>query len=147
MLLLSAIASLYVYRTTRQIEMQQYQANLDTAANDIKDRVHSRINNYISLLRGTAGLMTTEEQVDRRQFKEYVDQLALNQNYPGVRGIGYAVRVKPDGEAAPDGQMNCAGREEFPNQPRNKREGSLSDQIPLARGWTEQGGHRIRHVQ
>lgn len=99
MLLLSAIAALYVYRTTRQIDLQDYQNRLKVASHEISDSVSDRIDNYVSLLRGTAGLVAADGKVSRKQFEEYVGRLDLAEHYKGVRGIGYSVVIPPGQES------------------------------------------------
>lgn len=98
MLLLSAIAALYVYRTTRQIDLQDYQNRLKVASHEITNLVSDRVNNYVSLLRGTAGLVAADGTVTRVQFKEYVGRLDLGEHYKGVRGIGYSICIPPGEE-------------------------------------------------
>jgi PAS domain S-box-containing protein len=109
MLLLSAVAALYVHRTAHQLALERYQSNLGIAAHEIGDEVRNRIINYITLLRGTAGLVITDGNVTRQQFDEYVGRLGLKEQYPGALGIGYAVRVGTGGEGTLEGDMHAQG--------------------------------------
>lgn len=100
MLLLSVVAAAHVYLTTRQIGREQYRASLQVAAHEIRDVAKDRIDTYVGLLRGTAGLFAAEGQVSPEQFHDYVSRLGLQHHYRGVQGIGYASRVLSSPEQA-----------------------------------------------
>src|SRR5690606_24559818 len=45
---------------------------------------------------GGAGLFAASEQVSREDWRRYVSRLRLDQNYPGIQGVGFARWIEPD---------------------------------------------------
>ena len=67
---------------------------------DLMGRVEQRLAAYEEVLRGARGLFEGSEKVGRDEFAAYVDSLALEQRYPGVQGLGFAVVVRPEDREA-----------------------------------------------
>lgn len=66
-------------------------------ANDVVRRVESRINRYKQVLQGTAALFASSQEVNRSEFRTYVTELRLDENYPGIQGVGFSKWI-PAGE-------------------------------------------------
>ncbi len=45
------------------------------------------------VLRGAQGLFASSKQVNREEFHRYVTELRLEENYPGIQGIGFSLIV------------------------------------------------------
>lgn len=56
--------------------------------------IETRMQTYIALLRGTAGLFTADPNLSQQQFLSYVTRLNLKTNYPGTQGIGFIQKVE-----------------------------------------------------
>ncbi|MDR3390529.1 MAG: CHASE domain-containing protein [Sulfuriferula sp.] len=82
----------------QQHAKEMLQKEFNSRVNEIIANIDSRLADYQSILRGSAGLFTASQQVGRDEFHRYVSSLNLEQNYPGIQGVGYAVQVAP-GEA------------------------------------------------
>ncbi|MUL38239.1 CHASE domain-containing protein [Gloeocapsopsis dulcis] len=91
-LLITGIATFYVARTARTKD----QLRFENAAEFTKDEIKSRLNNYVSLLRGGSGLFAATDQVTREDFRAYVQQLELRDRYSGIQGIGFSVKTTSD---------------------------------------------------
>src|SRR3954462_13451855 len=83
-LLLTAAAAIYVAAAAQEAD----RARFDNAVDRTNEAIHRRIDTYVNLLRGGAGLFATEGHITRRQFKSFVDRLGLEQHYPGIQGVG-----------------------------------------------------------
>ena len=63
-------------------------------------QIHSGINNrietYTALVRAQTGLFAASDNVQPAEFKSFVDRLEIPSHYPGIFGIGYSVRIKPE---------------------------------------------------
>lgn len=108
-LVLTLLATYYAARTIQLRERAQF----ETAALRTENTIRSRLDIYNALLRGAAGFMAVEKEVTKNRFRSYVDRLRIPQNYPGVQGIGFVLRV-----AAPDkdnlvAQMQQQGEDRF----------------------------------
>lgn len=59
--------------------------------------ITSRMDTYINVLVQTRSMFYVTREVDRKEFREYVENLEILQKYPGIQGIGFAVRIPNQG--------------------------------------------------
>jgi two-component system OmpR family sensor kinase len=90
-LTLTILSAFYISRAT-YIEDRLRFLN---AVQDTSSSITDRMNTYITLLRGTAGLYETNSD-SPQQFDQYVKQLHLQKNYPAVQGIGFIQVIAND---------------------------------------------------
>ncbi|SFV14360.1 CHASE domain-containing protein [Pseudoduganella namucuonensis] len=64
------------------------------AAEAVREKLAARITSYETLLRSGAALFDASSEVDRDEWRRFVDALDLRRNYPGVLGLGYARYVR-----------------------------------------------------
>src|SRR5437763_8532808 len=81
-----ALTLLATYFASRTIQIRAH-TQFDTAALRARATIRTRLEVYNALLRGTAGFMATEKNVTREQFRDYVQQLRIAENYPGIQGV------------------------------------------------------------
>ena len=62
--------------------------------------IDARIKSYGDILRGAAGLFRINPDTSADQFRQYVDQLDIKRNFPGIVVINYARAVRADALAA-----------------------------------------------
>jgi PAS domain S-box-containing protein len=91
-LVLSGLAAYYV---TKAKELERSKA-FGTAVQDFTHEIERRVEACIALLRGGSGLFSVSENVTAEDFRTYVNRLRIRQNYPGIQGIGYSVRIQPE---------------------------------------------------
>jgi PAS domain S-box-containing protein len=63
---------------------------------EINGRIAQHMKAHLQVLRGAQGFFHAADQVKREDFKTYVADLKLHQNFPGMQGITYAVVVPPE---------------------------------------------------
>ena len=101
---------------------QQDRAAFEAEATRTTGAIRERIEITNTLLHGTAGLFAARQAVGREQFRAYVSQLRLREDYPGIQGIGFTLRIDGD----PAGQLNRRIRDEddevrvWPSGPRDE---------------------------
>ena len=66
---------------------------LKGASSDIERTIQSRMEAYVGLLRGGAGLFAASQSVSLDQFAKFVDRLEISKKFPGLQGYGYSARV------------------------------------------------------
>ncbi|MGB9178546.1 MAG: CHASE domain-containing protein [Pyrinomonadaceae bacterium] len=92
-LLLTVLAAYYVQKSNEARDRLQFQNAVEHTQRSIEDRLDT----YIALLRGgTALFAASNNQVTREQFEAYVERLNLQGRYPGIQGIGFSARLKPE---------------------------------------------------
>ena len=89
-----AIGALFFFATSQSIEHDTRERFAGHARN-AQHSIRARIDAYTNLLRGTASLFQTGEEVNRTQFHAYVQGLNVPQYYPAIETINFAAHV-PD---------------------------------------------------
>ncbi|HET9228257.1 MAG TPA: CHASE domain-containing protein, partial [Thermoanaerobaculia bacterium] len=56
--------------------------------------LQNRMKTYEALLRGAKGLFNASDDVSQEEFRTFVQGLGLDRHYPGIQGIGFALRVE-----------------------------------------------------
>lgn len=65
------------------------------AKNLIIRDIKSRMETYVSALVQTKSMFHVTREVDREEFRYYVDELSILDQYPGIQGIGYSKKISP----------------------------------------------------
>jgi signal transduction histidine kinase len=86
-----------------------------------RQRVASRLDVYIALLRGAAGMLAMDPNLTRDQFARFVGRLDLQQRYPGIQGIGLSLRVSPHEVPALEARLRAEGATNFTVHPDTAR--------------------------
>jgi signal transduction histidine kinase len=77
------------------VESRQ-QVRFFSATERVKAAVESRLDSYLAMLLGGAGLFAASEDVSLAEFKAYVDRLDIRRRYPGIQGIGFSRIITPE---------------------------------------------------
>jgi PAS domain S-box-containing protein len=91
-LLCTGIVSYYFSK----LSAEQDRTRFDNSTQEVTARLRTRIQTSIALLRAGTGLFAASEDVDAHEFARFVDQIELQKNYPGIQGIGFSRRFKPE---------------------------------------------------
>ncbi|MBF0261571.1 MAG: EAL domain-containing protein [Magnetococcales bacterium] len=75
---------------------QELQRELEFRGEEIATRIIQRMMAYEQVLRGVRGLFISSEEVTRTDFHNYVAELALEEKYPGIQGVGFSLSIPPD---------------------------------------------------
>ncbi|MEZ0170753.1 CHASE domain-containing protein [Microvirga sp. TS319] len=94
-----------------------------------QDAIRDRLDTYVTLLRAGVGLFNANHlDVDREAFQAFAAGLRLSNDYPGIQGIGYTARVKPDEHEAFVAAQRQQGSPSFriwPDHPRPEFHGII----------------------
>lgn len=117
--LVSTYAVQYEARTEARNALQKM---FDFRVNEIFGNIENRLNDYEQLLRGTAGLFAASESIERDEFVKYVAALKLEQNYPGVQGIGYSQWILPQDKGVHIEEVRHQGFPGYTIRPAGERD-------------------------
>jgi signal transduction histidine kinase/ActR/RegA family two-component response regulator len=78
---------------TRNTARAKDRIRFDSAVDDVRDGLVTTLDTHVALLRAGAGLFAASREVTPAEFHEFVERLELRARYPGIQGIGYAMRV------------------------------------------------------
>ena len=99
-----------------------HQSAVEDARGDLRDffeyhtrevtaRIALRMSAYEQVLRGVAALYVASSQVERDEFRQYIDALHLGKNYPGIQGVGFSLLIPPKEK---DRHIETIRKEGFP---------------------------------
>ncbi|MFN3945644.1 MAG: CHASE domain-containing protein [Allosphingosinicella sp.] len=108
-LLLGLLASLFAAWLLARADEERRAIRFESVAGRIVGAIESRMLVQLTLLRGTAGFFNGSDEVTREDFRAFVARLRLDQNYPGVLGIGFSAWSQ---DAAQLGMVTARGRAE-----------------------------------
>jgi PAS domain S-box-containing protein len=97
-------------------------AEFNDTVSVIAEDIQARVEAYIALLRGCSGLFAVRRQVTSGEFHAFVSRLRVQDDYPGVQGIGYAQRVRPSEREAFIARLRGQGAASFAIWPEGERD-------------------------
>lgn len=100
--LISLTMAGFAYFATQEAARIKFEATADDALN----RIESRIDLHLSLLRSTQALFDARNgEISGSEFKAFLSALDVDNNFAGLRGIGYLRLAKTGDEAAVERDM------------------------------------------
>jgi PAS domain S-box-containing protein len=83
------------YRLAKVAEAED-RIRFQALVQDVHASIQGRLETYTALLRAGTGLFAANESVEEIEFRNFVKSLGLAEYYPGVQGMGFSLRVKPE---------------------------------------------------
>ncbi|WP_432377950.1 CHASE domain-containing protein [Duganella sp. P38] len=80
---------------------------------DIAKRIARRMTLYESGLRGAQALFKAQQNPSRDQWRDFAEGMDLQNNFPGVMGLGYGMFLRADQRAATEKEIRDQGYEDF----------------------------------
>nr|WP_319390311.1 CHASE domain-containing protein [uncultured Cohaesibacter sp.] len=78
-----------------------HESRAEDVAGQLVDRVSLRLSQHFALLRATNAFFTASStRIQHQQFAKIISGFRLEENYPGMQGIGFAEAVSPDDDVA-----------------------------------------------
>lgn len=103
-------------------EREESQHRFELEAQDIGQRVMARMQAYEMALRGVSGLMTGSDRVSLVEWQRALDQLQLQDRYPGIQAVAWSRYLTA--EQLPDflAELQAEGRLDYQMFPPQERE-------------------------
>jgi PAS domain S-box-containing protein len=95
-LLVTAAVSTLLWERLNVATAQRFSSEVDKVVAQLRRRMVA----HEEILRGAAGLVRASSEVTREEWRDYVNELNLERNYPGILGVGLTVRVAAADKAA-----------------------------------------------
>ena len=89
------IASWVVWQRLTERHAGELAAFFALESAEIAMRIEERFRGYRQVLRGARGLFAASQVVERSEWYEYVRWLRLEEDYPGIQGVGFATWLAP----------------------------------------------------
>ncbi|WP_339522856.1 response regulator [Pseudomonas sp. EA_35y_Pfl2_R111] len=110
------------WQVFEQREREQHQQRFELEAQDIGQRVKSRMRAYEMVLRGVSGLMTGSDYVSLAEWDRAIDQLQLQDRYPGILGLAWSRYLRAEQLDAYLASQQSQGRADYRALPTGTRE-------------------------
>jgi signal transduction histidine kinase/CHASE1-domain containing sensor protein/CheY-like chemotaxis protein len=121
-LLVGLAFTFIVYYHFSKLTLEQDQSRFQKNVQELQDRIRLKIETSITLLRAGTGLFAASDEVDPVEFHQFVQQLDLQRNYPGIQGIGFSRSFTAAEKDELVRKMRESVREDFrifPDRPRD----------------------------
>lgn len=100
----------------------QANANFEDLTARATARIDNRFQIYENTLEGGVGLFSASESVSRQEWKNYVETLDVQNNYPGIQGIGYSIFIRPQDRQSHVAEIRSQGFPEYDIRPAGQRD-------------------------
>ncbi len=107
-------ASWYVSRTTLDNTINQ---RFEFRTGEVTTAIEERMAIYQQVLVSGVGLFNASSDVTRDEWRTFVDSLELQENWPGIQGMGFAVPLDPDDVAAHEEAIRAEGFPDYQIHP------------------------------
>lgn len=94
--LFGLVLTFFVAGKMAETESVRLEAAYNVTFNQAVDAVVGKINAYEEMLRATQGLFYVSPDLSREDFANFYQSLKLEENYPGIQGLGYVVALSPE---------------------------------------------------
>jgi diguanylate cyclase (GGDEF)-like protein/PAS domain S-box-containing protein len=121
-LVLALFCTLVAWHLIHLREHQAAEQRFSLRAEQVERTIRTRMLSYEGLLSGGVGLFEAVGDVDRRQWRTYVDSLEVETRFPGILGIGYTQRIAPNDLEAHQRAVRAEGYPEYVVTPVGKRD-------------------------
>ncbi|HWN95267.1 MAG TPA: CHASE domain-containing protein [Methylomirabilota bacterium] len=85
----------------------------DHAVSQAEASIEAVLRRYVALIHAVRGIGAAHLNMSLDQFRAYVKALDLPKNYPGIEGLGVAVRLRPDQKEEAIRKARAKGLESF----------------------------------
>jgi PAS domain S-box-containing protein len=120
-LVVSLLVTYQLWEDEQQQNLRDLQTSFDSRMRETVTNVEQRMRAYEEMLRGAQGLFASSDRVDRNRFYSYVSTLHLEQNFPGIHGMGFSPIVSPAQKEMLVAALRKEGLPGYTIQPEGKR--------------------------
>jgi PAS domain S-box-containing protein len=115
---LTAFVGWLSYNSTRASEQERYQYR----TTQIVTAITTRMEDYVTVLRGGEALFALSEEVTRAEWLIYVEHLNLGDAFPGIQGVGFSKVIMPAELEQHIQQIKAEGFPDYTVRPEGERE-------------------------
>jgi PAS domain S-box-containing protein len=120
--LLIFLVTVFFYKETRQRIKLRNEKFFESRTAQAKQTIEKRITHYIQILKGAKGLFIASDTITRRDWKEYVNTLEVELNYPGIQGIGFSAFIRPEELDSHIQKIRAEGFPDYTVRPQGERD-------------------------
>ncbi|MBA4421395.1 MAG: hypothetical protein C0391_09630, partial [Anaerolinea sp.] len=114
---LTGLVWLLINNFNRKLAQQRFQDR----TNQIDTAITKRMEDYATVIRGGAALLTATGEVTRTEWRTYVEHLDISDTFPGIQGIGFSRVIQPSELAQHIQQIRAEGFPDYTVRPEGER--------------------------
>lgn len=105
--------SYFAYHQARETVVEKRSKAFDGRVQGVKNAINLRMMDYIQILRGCQGLFYGSDTITANDWKVYINNLNIDEIYPGIQGIGYATYIRSDERQKVESDIRISGYPQF----------------------------------
>jgi signal transduction histidine kinase/CHASE1-domain containing sensor protein len=109
------------YTSNRSIDLFN-KTRFENLVNDVESDIKFRIQTYLNALTQAQSMFQIKKDIDRNVFRSYVKSLHFTEQYPGILGIGFSLKLSPEELSQHIQEMRKSGFPNYKVWPESKRE-------------------------
>lgn len=121
LLFISSVVTYLVWSYSKNYYENHANQIFITHVNEDLDHLNRQILRYETVLRSGVAFFQGSDDVTRKEWREFTHNLKLDQNYPGMQGIGYSKMLLPNEVPSIEKQMRIEGYPSFSLKPKGNR--------------------------
>ena len=110
-----------LWSMAREHEREHREQAVEQLAGKFAGLIEERFRDNVQLLRGAAGLFDAPEWITHERFRRYFETLSLQDQYPGIQGIGFLLLIPEDEKDARVAAVHREGLPQFQIRPDGER--------------------------
>ena len=122
LLLGGLFATLYLARHERTDTDAEIRHEFDGSCREIQAKIENRLIAHAQVLRSSAAFFAASDTVSRSEWKIYTERQSVQQNLPGIQGLGFALVVPRAGLARHLAQIRAEGFPTYRIWPESDRD-------------------------
>lgn len=119
--LLIFLLTLFIYSETKKKALERNEKLFELKAVQATQALELRMRDYTQILVGAKALFVASDTITREDWAQYYRTLKLEENYPGIQGVGYTHFVKPEELPAHISRFRKEGFKDYAIRPDNPR--------------------------
>ena len=128
-LVVGTLVTLGAWRFVQDVEHERSALAFSQRVDNTADAILDRFAAYQQVLHGGAALLHASRDVSRNEWRVYVEHLMLEEMFPGIQGVGYAVNLGPDDLMAHERAVRADGFPDYRVHPQADRASRPSSAI------------------
>lgn len=121
-LILDILGTAWGWYITRQYEKDRDTARFQNQVDRAKIAIAKRMLDHELILRSAHGLFAASHYVERNEFAKFVAALRLEENFPGIQGVGFSKIIPRDKLAAHTAAIRAEGFPKYRVWPEGDRD-------------------------
>ncbi len=114
------ITLIATYFLSTNIETKE-KVRFETLLDQVEQQIVFRMETYINALTQTKSMFEISENIERDEFHRYIDSLNVIQDYPGIQGIGFTLKLTEKELPSHMRKIRAEGFTDYKVWPEDKR--------------------------